>query len=305
MPPVPLIVIGAAFVAMTFAPEDTATPSLKPAVPLPPVPVNWIGPLADVTSTLAPLSSMPWLPPAPLPPVPIRVIPPVPVELMVAAVTIRMPRCNPVLASSPPWALTAILPLPEDFRLALVSCTPEKLPTAVPAMLASTIRLPFTVSKLDPAAIATFLLTFTVMVPVPLVMRLAVVATFTMSVPGVTLSFCRSRSRLAFEAKVMSPFKLTVSSPVPPLIVRLGNALVKAPTLMTSAPAAASTTMLVKPASVMLPESPVVLSAPFTLKVRPVASNLMLPATGSEMASVSPLPLTSVTVITPLLVTTV
>ena len=51
--------------------------------------------------------------------------------------------------------------------------------------------------------------------------------------------------------------------------------------------------------------SPVVFSAPLMLKVRLMEANKMLPVTGSDMARASLLPLWSVTVMVPLLVTKV
>ena len=142
-----------------------------------------------------------------------------------------------------------------------------------------------------------FLLTRTVMVPEPEVRMFAFAATFTASVPGVGSSFCRSRSRLAFAAKVIEPFRFTVSLPVPPLMVRLGIGTVKAPTLMMSSPAAAFAVMAVTPVSESGPEPPTSGGPPSTVNVRPATSNWMFPAPGSETASVSLLPPMSVTVI--------
>jgi hypothetical protein len=101
--------------------------------------------------------------------------------------------------------------------------------------------------------------------------------------------------RFASAAKVMLPLKLMESFPASPLTVRLGKDEVNEPKLAVSLPAPRFSVTDVIADSEMDPESPVVLAAPSTLKVRPLTANLMFPEDGSVMAIVSPLPEVSVT----------
>ena len=181
------------------------------------------------------------------PPVPSNSRLPVPVVAIVPMFSIP---CWIPLLSVPPRPVSATVPLIDRTTPPDKSLMPMNEPVLdVVCWLASKVKFPFWVSMLALPLMDRFLLTFTVAVPVPKSSKLALLATTKTSVPGVASSFCKSTSRLAFVAKLMSPLKFTWSSPSPPLMVRLGRFAVKAEILMTSLPVAVLITILVMPAS--------------------------------------------------------
>ncbi len=92
-----------------------------------------------------------------------------------------------------------------------------------------------------------FLLALSVAVPVPDRTRLASVPTLILSIPGDAASSCRSTSKFLPAANVMSPFRLTVSLPVPPLILREALREPRASTVTVSFPPSVLTTICVMP----------------------------------------------------------
>ena len=113
---------------------------------------------------------------------------------------------------------------------------------------ASTVRFPLAVVTLDKLLSTTFELTFIVAIPVPAQTIFAFAATMNLSTPGDASSFCRSALNAAPEIKLMSPFMLTTSLPIPPLMVKPGRLEVKAPTWMVSLPVPALMTIKLNPA---------------------------------------------------------
>ena len=123
--------------------------------------------------------------------------------------------------------------------------------------------------------------------PVPAVIRFAFAA---------TTSVCEVTDRFLPLAKMMSPFRFTVSLAPAALMASEGNPEVGiAPTLIVSLPVPGLMKMSVMPESEMFPEFPLIGTALFTLKVRPVAARRIWPATGWEISSVSLPPDRSVT----------
>src|SRR5262249_59870012 len=103
VPPVPLRVMAAAPVEVTWPPANRRTPMLLfPVAVVPPRPVIWMLPSTDVTRLPAPTTLRPEFRFVPEPPVPLRVTVAAPVEVTWPPLRRRMPSFRAPLPGPPP-----------------------------------------------------------------------------------------------------------------------------------------------------------------------------------------------------------